>query len=96
VGFPETPDTDVMYIKRELNRLNDNIEGLNDRLDKQALGINDIGKNQQWIVDNVSGIFQMFGSPQFMSQMTNMMMGANLNADGTESDAAADAGTGNA
>lgn len=80
MGFPETPDTDVAYIKRELNRLNDNIEGLNDRLDKQATGINDVGKNMQWIVENVQGIFQMFGSPQFMSQMSNMMMGAGVNA----------------
>lgn len=90
MGFPETPDTDVAYMKRELNRLNDNLEGLNERLDRQAEGINGIGKNQQWIVDNVSGIFQMFGSPQFMSQMTNMMMGAGLNAGNAGPDATGD------
>jgi hypothetical protein len=80
VGFPETPDTDVEYMKRELTSLREMMKYMNGRLDGQAEGINALGKNMQWIVDNVQGIFQMFGSPQFMSQMTNMMMGAGLNA----------------
>jgi hypothetical protein len=31
--------------------------------------VNGLGANVQWIVDNVQGIFKMFSSPQFMTQM---------------------------
>jgi hypothetical protein len=75
MGVPEYPDTDVQYMKRELVRMNDAVEGLRDRLDKQAEGINAIGGNLQWLVQNTQGLFQMFASPQFVSQMSNMLMG---------------------
>jgi hypothetical protein len=37
--------------------------------------INGLGANQQWIVDNVKGIFEMFGSPAFMSNMMGAFNG---------------------
>lgn len=80
--FERPPQTDVEYIKSELNRLNDAFKYLSDRLDGQANGINAIGENMQWIVQNVQGIFQMFSSPQFMSQMTSMMTGQMTHATG--------------
>lgn len=71
----EYPSTDVQEIKDRLSRIEDAQAALNTRLDAQAGGINSIGENMQWLVQNVQGIFQMFASPAFMSQMTNALMG---------------------
>lgn len=83
MGFPETPDTDVDYIKRELTRLNDLLEMTNqnfqDRLDRQAKGINDIGLNMDWLVNNVQGIFQMFSNPAMMAQILGTISGGMAN-----------------
>lgn len=76
----EYPTTDVEEIKSRLDRLETALAATNDRLDGQATGINSIGENMMWLVNNVQGIFQMFASPQFMSQMTNLLMGQVNNA----------------
>ena len=47
-----------------------------EKLDKQTEAINAMGANIQWIVENVQGIFQMFGSPQMMAMLPQMMNGA--------------------
>lgn len=71
----EYPTTDTDEIKTRLAGIEEAQTALNTRLDAQASGINAIGANMQWLVDNVQGIFQMFASPAFMSQMTNALMG---------------------
>lgn len=71
----EYPTTDTDEIKARLSKIEEAQTALNTRLDAQATGINAIGANMQWLVENVQGIFQMFASPAFMSQMTNALMG---------------------
>lgn len=71
----EYPTTDVEEIKARLDAIEEAIGSLNARLDNQATGINGIGQNLQWLVSNTQGIFQMFSSPAFMSQMTNTLTG---------------------
>lgn len=38
--------------------------------------INGLGQNLTWIVENVQGIFQMFGNPQMMSMLGPALSGA--------------------
>lgn len=71
----EYPTTDAEEIKARLDKTEKALAAVNTRLDNQATGINSIGENMQWLVSNVQGIFQMFASPAFMSQMTNLLMG---------------------
>jgi len=40
---------------------------------KHADAINGLGANVQWLVDNVQGIFQMFGSPQFSAMLPSIL-----------------------
>lgn len=66
---PEVPaDTEAQQIIKELNRQNEKLGQLVD-------GYNAIGMNLQWLVDNTKGLFQMFQSPAFMSQMGAMLSG---------------------
>ena len=97
VSQSEYPTTDAEEIKNGLILINNRLEELTLRLDGQANGINGIGENLQWLVQNVQGIFQMFASPQFMSQMSNMLMGGMANAGsqgGDPTDAASGTDTG--
>jgi len=80
VSESEYPTSDVEEIKALLKQTILTQEMLNQRLDNQATGINSIGENLDWLVKNTQGIFQMFASPAFMSQMTNMLMGGMPNA----------------
>jgi hypothetical protein len=80
VSDVQYPTTDVEEIKAGLARIEQNQLESQERLDQHATAINAIGGNLQWLVDNAQGIFQMFASPQFMSQMTNMLMGGIANA----------------
>lgn len=90
----EYPTTDVEEIKSRLDKLETALAATNDRLDNQAAGINSIGENMMWLVNNVQGIFQMFASPQFMSQMTNLLRGqVNGRQAGADSTGGADPGT---
>jgi hypothetical protein len=75
VSASEYPTTDVDEIKALLAQCLDSQNALNARLEGQAAGINAIGQNLNWLVQNTQGIFQMFASPQFMSQMSNMLIG---------------------
>jgi hypothetical protein len=77
--------TDPEAIKRLIQDAILHIQNLEGRLDRHAEGINAIGENMNWLVQNVQGIFQMFASPQFMSQMTNMLSGVS-NAPGPSAD----------
>lgn len=75
MGFPEPAAmTDAEYLKREVTRLNDKLEAQQDRLDAQTTAINLLGKNIQWMVDNVQGIFQMFSDPNVINQTMNGVM----------------------
>lgn len=78
---PEYPAmTDAEKIIQMLENLQHDFGQMQMRLDSQAQGINAIGGNLQWLVENVQGLFQMFASPQFMSQMSNMLVGGLGNA----------------
>lgn len=68
--------TDAEQIKTRLASLETAVGEVLIRLDGHAMGINSIGENVQWLVQNLQGLFQMFASPQFMSQMSNMITGA--------------------
>lgn len=59
---------------------------LSERVDLLITAVNGLGANQQWIVDNVKQIFEMFGSPAFMGQVMGV-----LNAGPDSGPAAADA-----
>lgn len=77
MGIAESPVmTDADEIKAKLDCIANDQAQLQTRLDNQAQGINAIGANLQWLVDNVQGIFQMFASPQFAQQMMQMIGGA--------------------
>lgn len=95
----EYPTTDVDEIKQRLANIESVQAQIMQRLDGQATGINALGENLQWLVSNAQGLFQMFASPQFMSQMTNMLMGGianagpDANAGTDESASGTDAGT---
>lgn len=65
--------TDPEKILAALDQLNDNMIGLNDRLDRQAQGINSIGENVQWLVSNTQGLFQMFSNPMMIQQLMGGM-----------------------
>jgi hypothetical protein len=80
VSGSDYPTTDTEEIKQLLRQCLEAQSALNERLDGQAVGINNIGENLNWLVTNTQGIFQMFASPAFMSQMSNMLMGGIGNA----------------
>jgi hypothetical protein len=52
--------------------------------------LNGLGANVQWIIDNVSGIFQMFSSPAMMAQMQAMMGGGQSGGQNGPADGPAD------
>lgn len=75
MSYAEVPAlTDAEDIKQHLDVVSDQIAALNERLDKVVAALNGTGQNVQWIVDNVSGIFQMFSNPEIVNQMMSGMM----------------------
>jgi hypothetical protein len=72
VEYPTSFDAEI---RERLEAMEKTVEDHGVRLDRMVQGINAIGENVQWLVQNTQGIFQMFQSPQFMSQMTNALMG---------------------
>lgn len=89
----EYPTTDVEEIKQLLRTIivaqeliNDRLSTFNDRLSTHATGINSIGQNLDWLVQNTKGLFQLFSSPQFAAQMSEMLMGGMSNAGRPEDD----------
>lgn len=86
--FAEIPAaTDAEEIKAGIQICLDQLGAMNDRLDRLTDALNSLGANEQWVVDNVKGIFSMFSNPAFMSQMTNTLMGS-LNGGQPESTSA--------
>lgn len=67
MSLPEAP------AETEAKQILANQVAMNERLDQHAAAINAMGANVEWIVDNVKGIFQMFGNPAFMTQMGSMI-----------------------
>jgi hypothetical protein len=74
MSLPETP------ARTEAQQILDKLDQVIERQDQFTNAVNGMGLNLQWIIDNVSRIFQMFGSPQFMQQMMGVM--GNVNAAG--------------
>jgi hypothetical protein len=92
VSQAEVPaQTDAEQIKQMVRAVAEQITDIENRLGEHANGINSIGANMQWLVDNVKGLFQMFSSPQFLSQISTVMMGQMSNATGPAE--SADAGS---
>jgi hypothetical protein len=76
MSFADIPaETEAKQILNALNVLNTSLQDLNTRLDNQAAGLNSLGENVMWIVDNVKGIFAMFNSPAMMAQIGSFMGG---------------------
>lgn len=79
MSYAETPAmTDAEFLKKEIVRLNDLIEDRKDREQALVDAVNNMGKNLQWIVENVQGIFQMFSDPGVINNMMTSMMGGNM------------------
>ncbi|MGH9207782.1 MAG: hypothetical protein ACRD1G_14710 [Acidimicrobiales bacterium] len=45
------------------------------RIDRLTDAVNGLGQNTQWIIERAEGLFQMLGSPQFMSVLGPMIGG---------------------
>lgn len=74
MSFAElTAETDIERVIKAL-------DVLSARLDKFAEAINGLGQNQQWLIDQAQGIFQMFGNPSFLSALPGMMNPAGMQA----------------
>lgn len=88
MSAPEVP------AQTEARQIIDAVEGVQVRLDLLTDAINGLGQNVQWIIDNVSGIFQMFSNPALMAQMQGMM-GGMASAQGPGNDGPGEPGDGN-
>lgn len=64
----------------DIERLEAKLDYLYERQNRLVDAVNGLGKNVQWIIDNVQGIFQMFQSPQFMAALPGMMNPAAMQA----------------
>jgi hypothetical protein len=76
MSFTDTP------IPTEAEQILAKLDQVNDRLAQLTEAYNGLGENQQWLVDNVKGIFQMFSSPQFMGQMMGALGNGGLSFPG--------------
>jgi hypothetical protein len=65
--------TDAEEIKALLRQVLEGQEAINTRLDVYRDALNGVGENIVWLVTNTQGLFQMFASPQFMGQMTDLL-----------------------
>lgn len=61
-------ETEAKQILAELKATQEKLAALTD-------AVNGLGANVQWVIDNATGIFQMFASPQFMSMIPSFMQG---------------------
>lgn len=79
MGFSDIPaETDPERILSALDLLDEKFDRQNARLDSHAEAINGIGMNIQWLVDNAKHLFEMFGNPQFMKMLPQMMNPAGM------------------
>lgn len=85
--------TDAEKIIAQNEQILSELEATNQRLDLYREALNGTGENVAWLVQNLQGLFQMFASPQFMSQMSNMLTGAVGNAGQPGPEAGTDTGT---
>lgn len=84
--------TDAEQIKALLREVLDGQGALNTRLDVYRDALNGVGENIVWLVTNTQGLFQMFASPQFMGQMTNLLTQQGLSNAGPQANGPADPG----
>lgn len=72
MSYAETP------VPSQADQILENQQMILDNQRKIMGALDGLGGNMQWLVDNVKGIFEMFGNPQMMSMMQGMMpdMGA--------------------
>jgi hypothetical protein len=74
VSFAETPaETDADQIKALVGQVQVQLESISSRLDLYRDALNAQGENVAWLVQNTQGLFQMFASPAFMGQMTELL-----------------------
>jgi hypothetical protein len=69
MSFSEAP------VKTEAQQILLGLDELNKRFDRQAEGLNNIGANLTWLVQNTQGLFAMFQSPAFLQQISSLMGG---------------------
>lgn len=80
MSFAEVPVlTDAEEIKQQNTDILAELAMVKDRQDKLVEGVNAIGQNVQWIVDNVQNVFAVLGNPALMSQMMGQVMGGAVN-----------------
>ena len=82
--------TDAEEIKALLKQVLDAQADINTRLDVYRDALNGVGENIVWLVTNTQGLFQMFASPQFMGQMTNLLTKQGLSNAGPQADGPTD------
>lgn len=74
MSFAETPaETDADQIKALVEKVLENQQTILTRLDIYRDALNAQGENVAWLVQNTQGLFQMFASPAFMGQMTELL-----------------------
>lgn len=61
-------DTDVERILKSNAETHERLQALTD-------AVNTVGKQQQWMIDQAQGIFQMFSNPAFMGQLPGVLSG---------------------
>lgn len=65
-------------IDSDIQNLYQRLDGIETRLSGLVESHNQVGQNIAWIVANTQGIFQMFNSPEMLSQMMGMIGGGVL------------------
>lgn len=76
MSYAEVPaETEAQQILAELAALRNATDAIQHRLDNQAIGLNALGQNVNWLTENVKGIFAMLNSPQMMAQIGSLMGG---------------------
>jgi hypothetical protein len=76
MSYAEIPaKTEAQQILAALDNIHNEVAEIQNRLDNQATGLNNIGESLTWLVQNTQGLFQMFQSPAFLQQISSMMGG---------------------
>lgn len=72
MSAPEAP------AETEAQQILQGIEGLGTRVEAQTDALNHVGELLQWIVDNVSGLFQMMHNPMMGSMIGQVLSGGGM------------------
>ena len=59
----------------DLERLEKKLDFLYERQNRLVEKVNSLNENIRWVVENATGIFQMFNSPAFMARLPGMLSG---------------------